>query len=248
MPVTTESPTSRAAARDVRLVRAAAFATASVTLASAAHGVTGGPLGPGQILCGWLVLWVAAAAGTGRERTLPAITAATIAAQVTLHLLFSAGHILLTPPAARLSAHDMAGMPDMPGMDMGPGAAGHVHATLLPAAGGLAHAQGHAGLFALSPGMIVGHAAAALATGWLLHRFETALWRLLRLARTVRDAVRRWQARVADILALLAGHRTPLPACPAGGRRLSGARVRRIGPLPLRHTLIRRGPPGGVSA
>ncbi|GAA2750650.1 hypothetical protein [Kitasatospora cinereorecta] len=247
MSVTAALQPSRAAATDVRLVRAAAFATASVTLASAAHAAAGGPLGPGRILCGWLLAWAAAAAGTGRERTLPAVVTAMLMSQLGLHLFFVAGHALLAPPAVRpvTPAMDgMAGMDGMPGMQ---GAAGHVHGAHLPSPGG-AHAAAHTTLLGLSPGMLAGHAAAALATGWLLHRVDTALWRLLGLARTVRATARHWRARIADTLDRLTGRSSALLARPARTRRPPRARTHRIRPLLLDHTLVRRGPPGGVYA
>lgn len=234
MSVTAIAPVSRAAALDVRLVRAAAFATTGVTLAAAAHSAAGGQLSFGLVAFGWFLVWTAAVAGAGRRRSLPAITAAVALGQLGLHQFFSAGHAAAPLPR-------MAGMPCWNGLPMGP--AEH-HAHLAGAAGTAAHG----GLPGLSPGMLAGHAAAALATGWLLHRVESAMWRLLGLVRAMATAAQRWGARFADAVRLL----TRDSAAPTVGLPRSG-HVRRAAARPresvlLRHSVIRRGPPRGVYA
>ncbi|MFD9129159.1 hypothetical protein [Kitasatospora sp. NPDC059571] len=247
MSVTDAPQPSRAAAPDVRLVRSVAFATVSTALAAAAHTAAGGPVGLRAIVAGWVLVWSAAALGAGRERALGAITGALVLSQLGLHLFFQACHVLLAPVPGNPSAAagGMAGMPEMAGMT------GHLHgghAPVADAAGTAVRTAAHAGLVGLSPGMLASHAAAALVTGWLLHRVEAALWRLMGLARTVRAVARRWRARVADTLAGLVGRRTVPAARPARTRRPPLALPHRLRPVLLRHSVIRRGPPGAVYA
>ncbi|WP_033355354.1 hypothetical protein [Kitasatospora aureofaciens] len=257
MSATAARQLSRAAAMDVRLVRAAAFATASVALASAAHGAAGGVLGPGEMVGGWVLTWAAAAALAGRRRSLPAITAVMLLGQLGLHLLFQAGSALVARTPAASSTRGMEGMP---GMDGGSGYARspaaapsgsvgqHLHGAHAQAAAAVHAVAHHPGLLGLSHGMLAGHAAAALGTGWLLHRVEAALWRLLDAARAMRAAARRWGRRFADALARLgngaavrtwSSSRTVLAPQPDAGPHL---------PVFLRHSVIRRGPPWGVCA
>ncbi|MFF7528706.1 hypothetical protein ACFZB2_06300 [Streptomyces bobili] len=93
--------------------------------------------------------------------------------------------------------------------------------------------------------MLLGHVLAAVATGWLLRRGDSALLRLMDLsAHGVAETacVRSLRGALALVRALLAG----LPALPQ-----SGPRVPRTALLPsprpsaeaLQHTVIRRGPP-----
>ncbi|MEU9133572.1 hypothetical protein AB0D08_36715 [Kitasatospora sp. NPDC048540] len=245
-------PARRTAALDVRLVRASAFATVSVALAAAAHGAAGGAaVGLPLVALGWLLVCAAAGVAAGRRRSLPAITAGVAAGQLGLHLLFRTGHTMTTPLPTPAS---MPGMPGMPAGAHRPG--GRTGSGPVPSAGTGPHAGHlhhtaavvHAGVLGLSPGMLAGHAAAALATGWLLHRVEVALWRLLDLTRTVRAAARHWSRRVRRTLAVLTGTAVP-PAAP-----LVRTWLRRDTVPPhhrsalLRHSLLRRGPPGVVTA
>ncbi|MEV6793838.1 hypothetical protein AB0M87_17930 [Streptomyces sp. NPDC051320] len=92
--------------------------------------------------------------------------------------------------------------------------------------------------------MVLGHLLAALITGWLLRRGETALLRLSRLSHGVAEGalVRSLRAALALVRALRAG----LPGAPArqpraGYAPLSAPRWR--AGQALQHTLIRRGPP-----
>ncbi|MEV4613083.1 hypothetical protein AB0K43_10840 [Kitasatospora sp. NPDC049258] len=242
-------PARRTAAPDVRLVRASAFATVSVALAAGAHGAAGGAaVGLGPVALGWLLVCAVAAAAAGRRRSMPGITAGVLAGQLGLHLLFRTGHAMAAPPSVRTSMPGMTGMSGMSGSAGRPG--GRAGQSPVPPSGHLHHAvaAAHGGVLGLSPGMLAGHAAAALATGWLLHRVEAALWHLLDLARTVRAAARRWSARIRRALALLT--RTPAPPAaprhPARPRHDATAGHGRS--ALLRHSLIRRGPPGAVRA
>ncbi|MEV8565688.1 hypothetical protein AB0436_08945 [Streptomyces sp. NPDC051322] len=92
--------------------------------------------------------------------------------------------------------------------------------------------------------MVLGHLLAALITGWLLRRGETALLRLSRLSQGVAEGalVRSLRAALALVRALRAG----LPGAPArqpraGYTPLSAPRSS-VGRA-LQHTVIRRGPP-----
>ncbi|MEV4612190.1 hypothetical protein AB0K43_06240 [Kitasatospora sp. NPDC049258] len=105
-------------------------------------------------------------------------------------------------------------------------------------AGG-AHA---AGVFGLSPLMLLGHLAAAVLAGWWLRRGEQALWRLLKLAA---GAAQEWAIPLRRALALVAavllgplagGPERVRPGGPAEDWRLPGAAA-------LRHSVHRRGPP-----
>ncbi|MBV6696889.1 hypothetical protein [Kitasatospora aureofaciens] len=225
---------SRAAAPDVRLVRAVGLATVSVALAAAAHAAAGGGVGSGELVIGWLLMAVVGAVGAGRQRSMPAIMGAFSFGQLGLHLLFESGSgVQMQGSVKRL------------------GAAGdghqHMHHHMGPAAGA-AHTAAHAGLLGHSPTMLAAHLVAVVATGWLLHRVEVVLWRLLGLARTLRTLARRWRRRFADAFARLRGEDGPT-VCPHRAGGVVPVAADRVRPsVFLRHSVIRRGPPWVVGA
>ncbi|MGH3312717.1 MAG: hypothetical protein ACRDP3_19410, partial [Streptomyces sp.] len=92
--------------------------------------------------------------------------------------------------------------------------------------------------------MLLGHLLAALVLGWLLHRGDAALWRLVRLsaraARTALTHVRALSTAIACVRAMGAGL---LPYAPA---RIGaeGAREENVPrSVLLHHSVHRRGPP-----
>ncbi|AUG81196.1 hypothetical protein CFP65_6546 [Kitasatospora sp. MMS16-BH015] len=200
----------RTAATDVRLVRAAAFASAGAVLGTAGHAAACGGLAWGMVGAGWLFLFSVGTLAAGHRRGPRSIVAATALGQVLFHLLFQ---LAAAAPAPRVG-------------------------LALPAAGHLGHATGGLGL---SSAMFGAHLAAALAVGAVLHQVETALWRLLGLARRVRAAGRRLAHHLATLLARLAGGpaQPPLPRRP----RRRPTPLRSAKPALLTHVLARRGPP-----
>ncbi|MDH6121661.1 hypothetical protein ABH930_002334 [Kitasatospora sp. GAS204A] len=238
----------RAAALDLRVLRALPFATVSVVLAVAGHALASGAGVPlGTVLLGWGLTGAVAVCGGRRERSLPAITGALGAAQLGLHLLF---HLAQTARGAGgPGMTGMSGMAGMPGMSGMSGMSGMTKVPDLPAAGApvAPHAVGwgHALLLGLTPAMLAGHLAATVLAGWWLRQGEAALWRLVRLAVATAEV---WAVAPRWVLALHAALREglgarwrraarPVPSR-AEARRLPSAAL-------LRHCVIRRGPPGG---
>ncbi|MFI9271461.1 hypothetical protein ACIGXM_12200 [Kitasatospora sp. NPDC052896] len=268
MSTTTETALGpvRAAAADLRLLRALPFATVCVVLAVAGHTMASGRAVPWDaVLTGWLATCAGAVVAARRERSLPAITGGLAAGQLGLHLLFQATQ---SAPGSRdapgtADLGSMSGMPGMSGMSGMPGMAGSGSAPRPGVRSGLgAHPLGtagphaalwfhalwfHAALLGLSPAMLAGHLAATVAAGWWLRRGEVALWRLVRLTAKARAAT----AHACGVL--LATLRTLFAAPPthtAGGLGTPGPRPARRDGRPttpgrrlLRHHVIRRGPP-----
>ncbi|MCD0482306.1 hypothetical protein LO771_07730 [Streptacidiphilus sp. ASG 303] len=265
-----------AAAWDLRVLRAVPFAAVCTLAAAAGHAAaSGGPVPAGTLAAGFAAVCVLAALLGGRERSLTAIAGGLVTGQLALHLLFHSARGM-AGSAAR------AGMAGMGGGTGGRSGAAAVAERLL-CHEGLAHGAPllppgttpeqlltragldpsayaapsvpwwHAGVLGLSPLMLAGHLAAALAAGWWLRRGEAALWRLVRLAGSaVQDAVRECAAPLRAVLAvagaLLRGLTGASPVRPLrpygperGGWRLPGA-------APLRHSVVRRGPPAAVHA
>ncbi|WP_431930081.1 MFS transporter [Nonomuraea jabiensis] len=109
-----------------RLARAAVFAVVCVTLSVLAHLLGGGSVA-GPVMAGGLLLaFGAAAAASGRERSLAVILPLLAGLQVVLHVLFSLSHT----PAVHM-AH------------------GHAHQGLAPSTGMLVAHAGAAALIAL---------------------------------------------------------------------------------------------------
>ncbi len=92
--------------------------------------------------------------------------------------------------------------------------------------------------------MLAAHLLAALALGWLLHRGEAALWRLVRLsARSARTAVTHVRALVTAFACVRAMAGTSLPQLPGRTVRLTTDDRREPGSVLLDHSVHRRGPP-----
>ncbi|MBW1598725.1 hypothetical protein [Streptomyces sp. JJ38] len=254
-------PVARASA-DLRLLRAAVFTAACVVLSAAGHVLAAGATVP---------LWAFGAAAAlvfalavplaGQERSLPGIAAGLAAGQVGLHVLF-AGAQLSEPavgaPAATGAAPASGGLAALAqrllcnGASAAPLSEAEARRVLDDAGlGGLAAAQtpppapgaGHhaAPLLDLTSWpMLLGHLLAALAAGWLLRCGDAALWRLVRLSATAVDGLLLRVMRVALAWLRLGGGATGavvgVPA-PGAGDELPDE------PRPLRHSVIRRGPP-----
>jgi hypothetical protein len=141
-----------------RLARAAGLGLATYGLAVGAHVVAGGGL-PGWPVTALLtaLLGVLAVAFTARRRRLPALFAVLAVGQAGLHLLLS---LLETRAASCVPA------------------GGSHHAVAATCATGVASAP----MLMPSLTMLVAHAAATLATAWVLARGEAWLWRTLRRA------------------------------------------------------------------
>ncbi|MDH6113823.1 hypothetical protein P3T36_005665 [Kitasatospora sp. MAP12-15] len=228
----------------LRAVRAVPFATVCVALAAAGHVLATGagtaiPLP--ALLFGWLAVGAAAVGTAGSERSLPALCGGLGVAQLALHMLFT--HLSPHAASGASGIAEMTGMSDMAGM---PGMA----AVQQPAAAsvGTAAVAPHAGLLGMSPQMFAAHLLAALAAGWWLRRGEAAIWRLVRLGAKAAEAAGRACA------AALRGARL-LAAARPGGWAAPPARPIPPGtddgwlrlPAPLRHSVIRRGPPTGAT-
>ncbi|MFJ4680658.1 MULTISPECIES: hypothetical protein [unclassified Kitasatospora] len=248
------------AAWDLRLLRAVPFALVCTLVAAFGHVRAGGAVAPDTLVLGFAAVCAVAALAGGRERPLGAIAAGLGTGQLGLHLLFHsfgsglgggramahaqmAGNGSMDPlavAAGRLLCDDTPGngLTVVP-LDTTPeqvvSAAGLDPQAVVAAAA--PHASGWLGL---TPGMLLGHLAAALVAGWWLRRGEAALWRLVRTAALT---AREWAAPVRRAVALLS-------ALLLGAER--PAAPRRAGrpedwPLPvaavLRHSLPRRGPP-----
>jgi hypothetical protein len=258
----------------MRLLRAAVFTAVCVALSAAGHEWAGGrPVPLWTLAVAWAAVFAVAAPLAGRERSLPGIAALLGAGEFGLHLLFGigggcapaaapaprtsggtlqalAGHLLCGANAHPLSPSAAARVIRSAGLD--PTRLAVAHAGSAGAGGGHAAASmsGMAGMGAsLTPAMIAGHLAAALAAGWLLRCGEAALWRIVRLAQLAGAAAAGVPLRRVPVLArlLLAG----LPGAPSP----AGPRTARFGDVPgpprpvlLRHALARRGPPAAFPA
>jgi len=248
--------------RDVRILRAAVFAAVCVVLAAGGHALASCATIPLWTLgAGFLGVFLVAAPLAGRERTLPGIAALLAAGQTVLHTLFGLGQhpasagrtpmasmsdasvveraarlvcgtttAAISPAHARKLLADARIYPDTAmNMDMGS----------LHQAGSTGSAASMASLLPSLP-MLLGHALAALAAGWLLRHGDLALLRLIRLSEGA--FVRSPGAALALVRALRSG----LPAAPEPGPRTP--RTALLAPpkprtTALQHTVIRRGPP-----
>jgi hypothetical protein len=155
------------AAPSVRVTRAAVFAALCVLLAAGGHALATGSTPPVWVqAAGFGPVFTAGCLLAGRERSLAAIGAGTLAAQGGLHLAFDA----LRPHTA-MPMHGMGAMQGMSGMGMA-----HQHA--------------------LTPHATVAHAGAAVVLTWWLRRGEAAVWSLLRRAASLMPGlVAWWQVR-----------------------------------------------------
>lgn len=164
----------------LRLLRAAVFAAACVTLSAAGHEMASGvPIPVWALLTAWAGVFAVAAALAGRERSLPGITALMLGGQVVLHLLFSTGQWCAKPAptaggAARLTAlagRLVCGGDGVPGLTPGSAVRLIRRAGIDPASAGntagMAGMPGMRGMRAMAgmPGMgSGGHAGAATRT------------------------------------------------------------------------------------
>ncbi|KUO08711.1 hypothetical protein [Streptomyces sp. DSM 15324] len=265
------------APHEVRLLRAAVFTAVCVVLAAAGHTMAScATVPPWTLGVGFLGALAVVVPLAGRERSLPGMVGLLAVGQTVLHTLFGLGQhtaatttgamptsdAALVARAARLvcgataaaispaqarkilvdarlySPTDGTGMTGMSGMS-GMGSMTHSADALSAAGPGMS-------LLPSLP-MALGHLLAALATGWLLRRGDSALRRLIELsAHGVAEGalVRSLRGALALVRALLAG----LPTAPGTGPCLTRTALL-TPPRPrttaLQHTVIRRGPPTG---
>ncbi|MFF0228131.1 hypothetical protein [Streptomyces sp. NPDC004629] len=244
-----------------RTVRAALFAAVSVLLAALGHVLMSGRHVPAWAVAAGVV--AAGAAGwclAGRERGLPLIVTAVVAAQTALHSAFSlaqrasgdTGAMGVNPVGVNSMAIDPMAIDPMgsgsmgrESVDMGSMDTGVAHMSVGHMGGGHMGA-GHMGLGPMdhlghptagtsSFGMLVAHLLAAVLCGlWLAHG-ERAAFRVLRAV----------AARLAAPLRLLLAP----PGTPDGPRvrvrRLRCDRAPRL--LLLVHAITTRGPPTGTA-
>lgn len=261
-------PTARAAA-DLRLLRAAVFTAACVTLSAAGHMAASLATVPLWTLgLAAVAVFAVAAPLAGRERSLPGIAAGLAVGQLALHALFAMGQHpmpalsgrasgLSDQAAVALARHLTCGLEGVRldgstarqllgpgGMDLA-GAAGLVDAGGHPMGGADVPMMAHC--LAPSLPMLLGHLLAALGLGLLLRRGEAALWRLVRLsAPAAREVAAR--ALVGAVRRSLALVRTLLAALGTAQEeclRAPSAYGDEHSPRDpaLQHSVIRRGPP-----
>ncbi|MEU7337546.1 hypothetical protein [Streptomyces sp. NPDC007074] len=231
-----------------RTVRAAVFAVVCVLLAALGHVMMSGAEPPPWVLGFSVVLIGGAGWGlAGRERGLPLIVTAVMAAQAALHAAFSLAQASASvPPATGGSAMDSPGMGAMFGGDMSSGAMSSGAMPMGPdhldsmsmgameAMPGMAPMGDMAGGVS-SLGMLAAHLLAALLCGlWLAHG-ERAAFRVLRALAT------RLAAPLRLLLALPVPVRRRLPR----PRRPRPVRAPRL--LLLVHAITSRGPPVGTA-
>ncbi|QMU74800.1 hypothetical protein GXW83_02435 [Streptacidiphilus sp. PB12-B1b] len=201
----------------------------------------------------------------GRERSLPQIATALLGGELGLHLVFclgqvqsvtqsdgavalntAAGRLLCNLDLAHLSQADLARIVHASGLGQAQLSGG------MPGMGGstagAAHAMG-VGMM-LTPAMFGAHLAAALLMGWLLRCGESALWRIVRLARYGAEQVTALLPLAGVLAALHALARmTRLLGLEQGlARRWNRAdwAPRRLPSPGLHYSVIRRGPPVGM--
>ncbi|WP_093800118.1 hypothetical protein [Streptomyces sp. Wb2n-11] len=247
----------------LRLLRTAVFTAVCVVLSATGHVMASCATVPWWTLAlGATALFGLVAPLAGRARSMPAIAAALACGQLALHALFALGQ---HSPALESAATDTSLRAFAAKLVCGAGAlplstaearriiteAGIDPASVHTTQQHLAHAahpSAAAGLLPTLP-MLLGHLLAAVATGWLLRRGESALSRLVLLsAHGVAEGalVRSLRAALALVRSLRAGL---LPGAPAHGPR--ALRTPFVTPLrpageALQHTVIRRGPPAAA--
>ncbi|MEV6678059.1 hypothetical protein AB0N09_14505 [Streptomyces erythrochromogenes] len=221
----------------LRATRAALFAAMCVVLGAAGHSYMSGTDVPLLGLLGaFAVTGVLAWLLAGRRRGPVGITAAVLAVQGVLHLVFSGSqaadsapgaaamrghhHVPAADPAGTADAATMADMADMAGM------------------ADLAGMASHGGA-----GMIAAHALAGLLCAAWLARGEAAVFRLARVLGAAALHAARPLARAID---LLRARVASVPAPPVF--RAPYRRPRRLRGAVHVYAVVRRGPPGGGSA
>ncbi|UGY92485.1 hypothetical protein [Streptomyces gobiensis] len=269
-----DMPVVRASA-DMRLLRAAVFTAACVTLSAAGHILAAGATIPLWTLGAAVVLVFAVAAPlAGRERSLPGIAGGLAGGQIALHMLFACGQGATVAPSGgseRGGLMALASSLVCNAQALGPMTEAEAHRIVTDAGlGGLVAEQGGHATAALgsgaglSPGeclqavvrtalamasgpMLLGHLAAALGAGWLLRRGEAALWRLIRLSAVATDELllRALRSALACVRALTAGLGMPDVTVRIADADRHNSRAPQPGAL--RHTVTRRGPPAVTS-
>ncbi|EST37522.1 hypothetical protein N566_12520, partial [Streptomycetaceae bacterium MP113-05] len=158
-------------------------------------------------------------------------------------LLCNGGTPTLTEPEARRIVAD-AGLPA--GHTARPGTAAGIPGSW-ESSTDAARTALDAALAQLSLPMLLGHLLTAAALGWLLHRGETALWRLVRIsATTARAAGELMTVRaLRGAVRLLRAMRHGLTATsgPDAAHRRTHDRAPRVSTAPLTGAATRRGPP-----
>lgn len=243
----------------LRLLRAAVFTAVCVVLSATGHALAAcTPVPWWTLAAGFVGAFVLVTPFAGRVRSLPSITMALTAGQLSLHAVFGLGqqHQLRLGPSAddafiRMAAKLVCGAG---ASSLSPIDARRIVTTagVTPPGHGAHHHVAHAA--ASSPQllptlpMFLGHLLTALATGWLLRRGDLALSRIVRLsadsAHGVAAVARLRSLRAA--LGLVRALRSGLPGAPASGARAfrasSGPSALGAGEA-LQHSVIRRGPP-----
>ncbi|MFE1412703.1 hypothetical protein ACFW6F_18115 [Streptomyces sp. NPDC058746] len=204
------------------------------------------------LLAAFAVTGALAWPATGRRRGPAGISAALLAVQGVLHLVFSGSRAAEpapapAPAAAPVSAPVHHHMPDM-SMNMGAdtgtgladgtgamGSAAHGVADMSAVADGMAGMAGHGGL-----GMIAAHVLAGLLCAAWLARGEAAVFRL---ARALGAAALHAARPLARAFALAATRAVALPALPGPRPRPRSERPRRLRGALHAHAVVRRGPP-----
>ncbi|MGW2424855.1 hypothetical protein ACWC0C_37395 [Streptomyces sp. NPDC001709] len=220
-----------------RTIRAAVFAAMCVLLAALGHVLMSGADVPAWALAaGGAVTGAVGWCLAGRERGLPLIVTAVVAAQAGLHEAFSYAQSA-SDGSAPVDASGMGSM-GMGSMGMGHMAMGHMGVSHMDQAGQMGHAghMGHSmGGGSSSFGMLAAHLLAALLCGLWLAYGERAAFRILR-------AVAGWLA--APLRLLFASPFTPDRPRVRLRRRRSD-RAPRL--LLLSHAITSRGPPVGTA-
>ncbi|MFD3835217.1 hypothetical protein ACFWWC_03035 [Streptomyces sp. NPDC058642] len=244
----------------LRVPRAAVFAAVCVVLAAAGHTMAACAAVPLWTLgAGFLGVLAVAAPLAGRVRSLAGTAALLALGQTVLHTLFGLGQHGTTAQATPSMPSDATLVEQAARLVCGTTAAAisptqavriltearlyqgtHAHGSMDT----MSTADASTSLTPSLP-MLLGHALAALAAGWLLRHGDLALLRLAELsAHGVAQGalVRSLRAALALVRALRAG----LPGAPEAGPRLPRTDLL-APPAPrttaLRHAVIRRGPP-----
>ncbi|MFE2880393.1 hypothetical protein ACFXG6_22050 [Streptomyces roseus] len=237
----------------LRVTRAAMFAAVCTTLGAVGHSYMSGVDIPLMGLLGAFgvtggLAWL----GAGRRRGPAGISAALLAVQGVLHLVFSgsqagsAGHQVPMPmpmpmpvpghhsmPGGMDGGHSLHGMADAHGLAGVSGMADTTGTAAMDGMSGMSGMAGHGGL-----GMIAAHVLAALFCAAWLAWGEAAVFRLAPVLGAAALLAARPMARA---FALLRARVAPEPA-PAAPRPPYEPPRRLRGAVPA-HALVRRGPP-----
>jgi len=256
---------------DLRILRAAVFATVCVVLAAAGHGLASCATVPLWTLgAGFLAVFAVATALAGRERSLPGIAAVLAVGQTVLHTLFGLGQSSGAAMTSGMSMSDASLVERAARLVCGTTAAaitpaqaqkiladaridietGMTSGMHHPADAMSATAGSSMSVLPSLP-MLLGHVLAAVAAGWVLRRGDMALVRLMRLsahgAHELAEGALIRSLRAA--FALVRALRTSLPGAPGVARTPRTALLAPPKPptTALQHTVIRRGPPSSTA-